>query len=26
VALLILELLATEGERRADPAGTGSQR
>ncbi len=26
VALLILELLATEGEQRADPAGTGSQR
>lgn len=26
VALLILELLATEGERRADPAGTGSRR
>jgi signal peptidase II len=25
VGLLILELLATEGERRADPAGTGSQ-
>ena len=25
VALLILELLATEGERRADPAGGGSQ-
>jgi signal peptidase II len=26
VALLILELLATEGERRADPAGIGSRR
>jgi len=26
VALLILELLATEGESRADPAGTGSRR